>query len=551
MERHASAARFWRCRNAGLPTPHERFVMRGFFALTLFGLVAFPTLAQEKEIGLRDIPALVRANDLAIDTSAQLAQLAWNKYRSVLSQGELQMDLMPGYKLQYTPMQEIQSFVATGSPPSLSVEDQTNYNQGTSDFSARLSLSQLLPTAGVLSLSLEHVMSVYTSSSQQIVSLGPTTSSLSPSPQFGQKPRISLTLDQPLFVNGKVIDLDLFPATLQKARIGYEKATFDARAQDNRTLFQAVQYFLQIVQLRKAVGQAEKSLAVSQGNLETTEKNFSLGSVAEAKVLDARIALSNQKVELLELRAALSRTERALAHSVGRESFEGVPFAEEIPVLDFTMQKEEALARAMSSHPLVQKTALDTEEQKVSDVLAGRSYASDLSLSFSLSPRYPLVSTTTPYMTDFLGSFSDLFSTGSSADFAFSANLRVRLLDGERQAADKSASAASIRIAQDSLLAQRQAIREDVERGFLQKTNLQEKILMLEEAVTLAGKRLDAESMLRDLGKSTSLGVDARLADYDLKVNELWKARADLFLMIVDLHSLLGDDLAPIIRGLT
>jgi len=465
------------------------------------------------------------------------------------SQSLPQLDLRPGYNLYYTPSQQTQPFVLTTTPPYLSVEDQTNHDQDTSKVSAGLSLSQLLPTAGTLSLSLEHVMTVYTYGSQQIVSPGPTTSISHPPPQFSQQPKISLKIDQPLFVNGKVIDLEVFPSTIRHAQIAYQKAYLDTRAQVNRTLFQAAQYFLQIVQLRKTIGQREKAIAVSRGNLETLEKNFSLGSVAEASVLDERIALSNQRGGLLELRAALAKTERALAHSLGREGFQAVSFMDKIPTIDFKMSKDEVLERAMSNHPLIQKMSLDSEEKKVVDVLAGRSYASELSLSFSFGPRYPFVNTTTPYMTDFVRSFSDLFTAGSGTDFTVSANLTLHLLDGGKQAADRAVNAASIRIAQDSLLAQKQAIRENVEIELLQKENLEEKIPTLADAMNLAKKRLDTEAILRDLGKSTDLNVDAKRADYDTKINDFWRARADLFLTVIDLYSLAGEDLAQIIQG--
>ncbi len=522
--------------------------MKQLFASLLFVLAGFPSLAQKMELSLRDIPAIVLAKDLAIDAATQSARLAHDQYLGVLSQRLPQLDLKPGYSLHYTPSQQTQPFVLTTTPPYLSVEEQTNTNQGISNVSAGLFFSQLLPTAGSLSLSLEHEMTVYTYGSQQIVSPGPTTSIGHPAPQFSQQPKIGFEIDQPLFVNGKVIDSEIYPATIQQARIAYQKADLNTRAQVNETIFQAAQYFLQIVQLRKTIEQMEKAMAVSRGNLETLKKNFSLGSVAEANVLDASIALSNQKGGLLEVRAALAKTEMALAHSSGRHGFQAISFADNIPTIAFRMSKDEALAKAMSNHPLLRRMSLDSEEKKVAALLADRSYASELSLAFWWEPRYPFVNSTTPYMTDFTRSFSNLFTAGSGADFTVSATLSLQLLDGRKRKAERAGNAASIKIAQDALQARKQAIWENVEIGFLQKANLEEKISTLAEAINLAKKRLDSETILRDLGKSTDLNVDCKRADYDTKVNDLWRARADLFLTVIDLCALTGENLAQIMQ---
>lgn len=129
-----------------------------------------------------------------------------------------------------------------------------------------------------------------------------------------------------------------------------------------------------------------------------------------------------------------------------------------------------------------------------------------------------------------------------------SATLSLQLLDGRKRKAERAGNAASIKIAQDALQARKQAIWENVEIGFLQKANLEEKISTLAEAINLAKKRLDSETILRDLGKSTDLNVDCKRADYDTKVNDLWRARADLFLTVIDLCALTGENLAQIMQ---
>ena len=511
-------------------------------------LASFPLIGQAAEITLWDVPSLVAAKDLSIDISTQSAAVAYNQYRSTLAQGLPQINFTPGYKLQYTPQQEMSTYSFTPAPPFITVEDQTNNNQGTHNISAALTVTQLLPTAGNLTLALNQVTSAYTYSSQQLVTaLGTTTSY--PAAQFSQQPAITLKLDQPLFVNGKLIDFGLFPATFRQAQLGYLQADQQKRSQMNQTLYQAAQLYLQIVQLRKNVAQVEKSIAVAQGNLETLKKNFALGSVAEADLLDSRIGVANQKGALLDMRATLSRTERALSHSLGLASLQSVSLKEDIPTIDFQMTRDQEMAKAMGNHPLIQKMNLDTEARRINDVLAGQSYASDLSLSFTYAPRYPFSNSTSAYMSDFNHSFSDLYGSGSGTDWSLSANLTVHLFDGGKQQADRAANAAAIKLAQDNVLSQRQSVQDGVDIDLMQKANLEEKISVLVDAVELARMRAQTEASLLSLGKSTDLEVQGKRADFDAKQNDLWRARADLFLTVIDLNALAGEDLAHIIQG--
>jgi outer membrane protein TolC len=216
----------------------------------------------------------------------------------------------------------------------------------------------------------------------------------------------------------------------------------------------------------------------------------------------------------------------------------------------FTMPHDEALSALMRNHPTIQRTSLAAEQKKLEDIIAGQSLASNLSLSLSYSPRYPFSSSlTTSYSSDFAHSITDLYGADSGTDFTVTAGLTLHLFDGGRQAADHAAREASIRMAQNSLESQKQALRDQLEVDLLQKANLEEKVPMLSDAVDLAKRRLETETNLFRLGKSTQLNVDSRKADYDAKVNDLWRAKADLLLTAIDLQSLVGGDLVSALEG--
>jgi outer membrane protein TolC len=500
--------------------------------------------AEDAPLTLAELPALVLGHDTAAAISAQTTLLAKHTYQGTIAQAMPQVDLTPTYSLAYTPDQKSQ----IASPPAPSV-DVERTGAGTNLLGAKLSVTQLLPTAGSLMLTLENTTTVSAVASQSSTVLG-TTTTTNPDPLYSQRPRLTLGLTQPLFLNGKVIDLDLFPATLRKAELGFLQQDLSNRNQRNQAIGQAVQLHLSIVQLRKSLIQISNSISVAQGNLDSLLKSFALGSVAEADLLDSKIALSRQRQGSLELSTSLRKAERLLAHAIGRDNLDGMALSEEIPRIAFSLGRQETIDRALAGHPLLKQRSLALEEKRVDQVLGGQQFASMLSLSFSWSPRYPYDPANTPYTsTDFGASFSDLFKDGWGQDYTLAAGLTLHLYDGGQEAERRAGTAALSAVADQGLVAQRQLIVDQIEQDLLQRASLEEKIALLVEAASLRSARLATEQNLLALGKSTDLDVGSRRADAEAKANDLWRARADLLLIVIDLYSLSGEDLANVIEG--
>ncbi len=497
---------------------------------------------QENSLSLADLPALVLAKDSAFGTAEQSALYALHGYKSSIARALPQIDFGNQYGLGYIPVLESQQTFPPGSPTKI---DTTINDQATHTLKSTLSVSQMLPTAGNLSLALGNTMEVSDYGAIDPAVFGDFLDPFK-TPQFSQSPSLTLRLDQPVLLNGKLLDMDLFPATLRSAALGYEKAECARRAQSNQTVYQAAMLFLQIVQMRKGIAQTEKAIAVAQGNLDTLQRSFALGSVAEADLLDQKIAFATQKSALLDLKMNLKKGERTLAHSIGRDSLDGVTLADDIPSLELPAAEPELEGMAMARHPLIQQQSLAAEEKRLLGIIDGQKYASALSLGFSLSPTYPSGS---DIDMDFPTSVSRLFETGGGQMFTFSAGLTIHLFDGGQASETRAADAALAATAENSLVSQRQAIRDQLELDLLKKENLEERIPMLESAVDLAKRRLESESSLRALGKTTDLAVDSKRADYEAKQNDLWRARADLMLVSLELASLTGDDIAKLIQG--
>jgi len=518
------------------------------FLLVAAGLLGGVHSAAADTLALVDVPGLVLAHDTTTALSAQSTLFALHTYQGTLAQALPQIDLTTSYSLGYTPLTESSGIVLDplATPFPFSVQDTKTTDQSTNGLGAKLSLSQLLPTGGNLALGLEDTMSLSAFSAQTVNGVASSAASV----QYSQRPKVNFSLTQPVFLNGKLMDLDLFPATQRKAQLGYLEQDAANKGQRNQTLGQAVQLFYSIVELRKSISQTQKTIDVTQGNLDTLQKNYDLGALAEADLLDAKIGLSRQKQAFLELSSSLAKTERLLAHSLGREDIHDLGLADAVPDLAFPFSRQEVIDKALAGHPILRQKNLASEEKRVDRVLAGQQYASTLSLSFSWAPRYPYDANNYPYTTSDLGkSFTDIFATGWGQDYSLALGLTVHLFDGGRQKEAAAGNEALSGVADAGLTAERQAVLDQVELDLLQKAELEEKIALLGDAASLADRRFSMERSLLGLGKSTDLAVAGKAADAEAKANDLWRARADHYLTLLDLYSLAGEDLAAIIEG--
>lgn len=481
-------------------------------------------------LALADLPDLVLASDAAAVTAAQSVLAAYHAYRGMLADALPQVNLFTGYSVYYTPE------ITTGAPPA--AVTSTDYAQ--QGVTARVSASQLLPTAGSLLVTLEDTLGVSSIASSSLPGDPPE-------PDCEQTPKASVSLSQPVFLNGKLIDLGLFPAMVRKAEIAWEKEQAAGRVSANRAVSQAVQLYLSAVQLRRAVAQLERTVDLAGRRLDVLAESVRLGTATETDLLDARIAGGRQRQTLLDLRANLARTERLLAAAIGRERLEGLELSDGVP--DWTRAGAPAELReaALRANASIRQGSLAVEEREVDDVLAGQRTASTLSLSLSVAGRREAgLSERT------LGqSFSDLFAEGAGVDWTATVGLNIPLFDGGGAREDRAAAAALAASVRKGLASRQQAVLDDLAAALERRSILEERVGLLVGAVDLAERRLAAERDLLGQGRSTDNDVEARRLEVEAKANDLWQSRADLLLANLDVAALAGDDLAGIVKGLS
>lgn len=480
-------------------------------------------------LALADLPDLVLASDAAAVTAAQSVRAAYHAYRGTLADALPQVNLSTGYSLYYTPE------ITTGTPPAaVTSEDYARHSA-----TAKVSASQLLPTAGSLLVSLEDSLGVSSVASSSLPGDPPE-------PDFAQTPKATVSLSQPVFLNGKLIDLALLPAMKRKAEIGWEKEQAADRASANRAVSQAVQLYLSAIQLRRAVAHLERSVDLAGRRLDVLAENVRLGTATETDLLDARIAGGRQRQTLLDLRASLSRTERLLAAAIGREGLEGVELSDGVPAWTRAGAPAALREAALTANASIRQGSLAVEERGVDDVLAGQRYASTLTLSLSVAGRREagLGERT------FAQSFSDLFAEGAGVDWTGTVGLSIPLYDGGGAREERAAAAALAASVQKGLESRQRAVLEDLAAALERRSILEELVGLQAAAVDLAARRLAAERDLLGQGRSTDNDVEARRLEAEARANDLWQSRADLLLANLDVAALAGDDLAAVVKGL-
>ena len=491
--------------------------------------------ATGEPLTVRSLAERILANDPTVRIADQTLRLTVAAYAGTVAKAKPQLTLNSGYGLRYTPSST--TLTTQTTPPYLTVEDTRR--KASHSVTAGVAVSQLLPTGGSLNLRAENAMDVETGQTDS----GSGFASMEP--LYSQSPKVSLTVTQPIFVNRKVVDLELFPATFRKARIGYlkeQEANLEAR---NQALTQGLSLFFSVLELRRGIAALESGLELAAGRLRNLEQSYRLGAAAETDVWELRIAAGRQQESVLELRYRLAQAEAALAQSLGADSLEAFSLADVSPALPFAYEKSAAIAEALERHPLIRQNGLGTEEKSLDRLLGGQQHASTLSLGLSVAPRYP---TDRSGSTDFGDSISLLFGADASADYTVSLGLNVPLYEGGKRAADQAGYLAAEAIARQALAVRRGAVRQEVESQLIRRDNLEMKARLLEDNTELLRRRLEVEQGLLALGKSTELDVLARRVELESKQNEAWRARADLYLTVLALYRAVGRDLADIIK---
>lgn len=474
--------------------------------------------------GALDVSMVVRKvlqEDPAVRIAGEAVDIAYGAFNRARADILPQLSLTSDYSLLYKP----ELHTPNPLPPPAEVATE---NYGSHTLSAGLSYFQVLPTSGSLSVLLSHDLDAITAKGED--------------GEYSQSPLLTVSVDQPVFFNGKLIDMALLPNSIRRERIGYLKAEEGDRDTRNSAVSLALDLFFNVVLLRKRIELAEKVLVLRQDSMGRVEKNLELGLASETDVWAARILVGKQREILLDMRISLLQSEVVLKQSLGMSADAELEPVTEVPELAIA-SGEDLLQSALAGNPGLREKRLSLEQEDLGIDASGIGYAPSFRASLSLFPSYPVVRTDTTLA----GSVSDYFEEGAGLNYRLSLGLSVPLYNGSKAAHEREMSLAARRLAAQELAMQESRVIRELEFLLLGVSNLEEKIVLLRDNVELLRRRAEIEERLLALGKATDTDVSSAEIDLASKEIDLWNAESELFRNVLNIHVLLGEDVATIL----
>jgi outer membrane protein TolC len=485
-------------------------------------IIPMSLVAQSSTLDVGEVLRLVLERNAAVQIADALERQAEALHRQALADSKPQIDL------QMDPAYGYSTGVLTGpacTPPVL--PDQKT------DVSLGLSLSQALPTAGIASLSLGNTMSL--------------TNYPDPEPDtISQNPSITIVVNQPVGVNKKLFDLRQLSAAERVSEINWRKAQDGSLEARNGNIYAAFSLYTEAIDLHRNIEYLEDSLELADQNLRQVRINLDAGRASETDLLELEILSGLQREALLESRYALLQVEQALANALGLETgLSAYEYIDTFPLPALPADTAELVTEARTNNPAVRQDRLSVEQAEAQGILSGRTGAPNLSVALTMLPRYE---GTTP--SEFGGSFSSFFSDGTELDWSVAIGLEVPLYDGGKRTYRDQVNAAVQRIARETLDASLREVRNTYEALILRHSIINDRIDLLEKNIELKTRSTADERRKLEVGLGTPLRVESARLELLKVQNELWQARADLFLNTLDLLNLSGRSLEKVLAEL-
>jgi outer membrane protein len=471
-------------------------------------IVSMSAAAQSKTLDVEEVLRLVVEQNSGVQIAEAVKSQAEALYRQTLGdtkpQIDVQLDPLYGY-----------SYLSQA---------------GTHSTSLGLSLSQTLPTGALASLSLANGMSI-ADGGDPIV----------------QSPAASFVLNQPVWVNRKLLDLRQLSAAKRASEINWRIAEDGSLEARNGNIYAAFSLYTDAIGLRRSIEYLEKSLELADQNLRQVRINLDAGRASETDLLELEILIGLQRETLLESRYALLQVEQNLANTLGLDTgLASYEFIDTFEAPTLPADTAELVAEARTDNPSVRQDRLSVEQAEAQTILSGRTDAPNLSVALTLLPQYKAAA----LPTTFGESIASFFTDGTTIDWSVSVGVDIPLYTGGKRAYREQANAESERIARETLKASLRDVENTYEALILRQSIIQDRIELLEKSIELKTRTTADEVKKLEVGLGTPLRVESARLELLQVENELWEARADLFLNSLDLLNLSGRSLEKALAAL-
>ena len=488
--------------------------------ITAFLVLAVSTPATGQEITFLDLVDVLREENVELQQSARRAALADLGYEGVLdaARPRLQASLGPLYGLG---TRRGSDFGALESVTDFPPEAETTVTHSTG---AGLSLQQLLPTSGSLSGSAGARLDISSTGDDD--------------PIYSLSPSVSVQVAQPLFVAGDVFDARSRDLALRTARIQRDRAGITVRSTENQLVRRLAALYVQAIGAYNSYRLQQRQVALSEERLSSARINAEQGRGAARDVVRQEVALGSARAGLLEVESQLLELEDQIAGVLGRTvSIERL--SSRLPTV--------TTPAATGEDESIMAAQLSLEEAQARVALAERTAGATLSLSVSLSPRYPDERANSDSLLGAVTDFSnggDDDSEGGGLDVQIAANVEIPILTGrentiatrqrtlERELAQLDLESAVATVQRRRTLLSR---RRDISQRRL--ALLRDELAFQMDLVTREEDLVEAQSSTVELVEAVELQAEALR-------NQIWQIEADLFLLDLEIADLNAHTLA-------
>lgn len=482
---------------------------------------ALPLQAEDPVLGLRELLTLI------LDRNPDVRQAADVVSHASLTLEAVQADRLPelamgtGYDFDYQSRRQ----------------DAGNQYENSAIHSVTMSFSakQLLPTYGTLELDVGDTLTLATLGA---FNGAPTD------PRFVQTPALTVTLDQPVFCNGRFIDGRVYPSVLQKQELTKQAALETERAVRNKAIAGVFGLVFDVQNLRNLIGQREMAIEIRTRGLSRLKKSLESGIVAQTDVAEMSVEIGKDREVLLQAVYQLATKEDGLRSALGMRQGSPILFDDDLAD-SYRVQPPpgpQTGGEDLGRNPSLALLELNLAGRRIATILNGFEQAASLTSTLSVGPRYPY-SRTVGWDQDFGSSFSAFFDPLAGIDVSFSIEMNVPLFSAGKDSPRQSADLTYEKIADEALSVERERLAMQLGSLSLRERNLLERARLLTDTLELLERQRDMGRKLLEIGQITELDFADTEVESLLKENELKRTHMDLFLAALERLSLLGLDL--------
>ena len=480
--------------------------------------MTFPLAGEDFNLNQEDIIKLIEKNNAAVNISGSGTNLARSVYNQVLNSANPNISFTSD---SFTnPLYGYSKGVFIPSSPTV-IESHT--------VSAGIQLSQILPTGGTASLSVDNSLSLSRETSNE--SWGIT-----------QEPEISLNLIQPVFSNGSFIDFSALENSKRNSLISYEISRMDNLGTKNDVLIAVLSTVHRTNILRLSKDIMEKGIKLADLKVELARDDRERGRISSSELLGIELDVGRQQEALYDMAYQLKISEMDIERFLGIDNAASYKFN-----LNLGISVNPDLTKSNSNNnPDVLKAMMNVEQKELAVLLNNISTAPVLNLFMQAGPRYPEGYSKT---SDPVSSLTDLFSKDAGINVSFGVGFNMDIWDGGVSKSSKETDMISLDISRQNLKESSRAVNENrkVLQGKLEL--IEDKIELLKINIEYDKQLLEREIDLQKRGSSTNVAVETVRLELLNRERDLQNIFGEKYITFLQICALDGNSVEDVIKA--